>query len=280
MGDVVQALVAKAHPWVVNGLVVAIGLLTLGGLGWTVSLALRKIQASFAKEEKFVQYLEERYTLAKYSTELWELYNQSTNVTAIAAQLLSDAAGVLHHALTGRDDSEGPVTDVSTLTAAIAYSIKHYAREVHRCAVWVPADDTPTELKIYACTAEFTDQEVRSRRLPIERSIAGTVFRTGKIRVSGKAQEEPDWDPSPNPRHRYRSVMAAPVTVGERIEAVITVDAKEENAFRPEDQEVVKLYAALASILILGERTMGLGEKEVASSDGQGQSRTRQEPAE
>ncbi|HID88810.1 MAG TPA: GAF domain-containing protein, partial [Anaerolineae bacterium] len=79
--------------------------------------------------------------------------------------------------------------------------------------------------------------------LPMEKSVCGQVFQTGKPLYIGDVREIPFYHEGAS---EVRSELAVPVRVGDRVIGVLNVESREVNAF---DEEDIAFYTAIAGQL-------------------------------
>ncbi len=100
----------------------------------------------------------------------------------------------------------------------LASDVKQHAGERHRCGLWIVDGN---ELVLVYASAGFPESYVRSRRLSIERSLAGKTHRRKESFKYDDVTREDDWERNPNSNSNYTALISIPI--GEW--GVLTIDA-------------------------------------------------------
>ncbi|HEX6990226.1 MAG TPA: GAF domain-containing protein [Bacillota bacterium] len=122
----------------------------------------------------------------------------------------------------------------------IPLDVKVRPDDMHRVGLWMELEDGWLTLAV--ASAGFPAGYLYNRRLHINESIAGRVYRKGREEVVADVSEDPDYAPNPDATHRYTALVLLPIEYNERTAAVLTVDGKA--PFTEHQIAVCRAYAA------------------------------------
>lgn len=150
-----------------------------------------------------------------------------------------------------RDKEAGVRSGAEQYLRVVAHSVtedlRAYIDEVHRSGVWV-CDANGHVLKMVASSG-FSREQERSIQLSVGESVAGTVLRTGKPRLSGNARAEPDYQYVCDSSD-FTSLICVPIRAQKGIMGVLTVDGRKEDSFDQHDVLVAQAYASVAGLYL------------------------------
>ncbi len=98
--------------------------------------------------------------------------------------------------------------------------------------------------------------EIMTRRFQPDKGLIGWVFKHGESLVLDTAMDDPRFAPARDPQDRPRSMLVAPIKVGDQTIGVISADQDEFGWFGENEQRLVDALALQAGIAI--ERAQGL----------------------
>ncbi len=265
IAEVLVALVEKSHPVVANIIVLAIGAVIVLWIFKAYTVLKNNLMGQKAIQELIDQ--QRAYTeLSKEKDDLTQRINQASSQLSGLKITCAELENILLSF--GRfDDMLSQKIDrfFNSISERLTSDLKSNPGEIHRCAIWGPFNSH--QLVAVAASSAFSEIELYDKTLPIETSSAGRCFKTGKLRVSNPLTDE-NFYRTPNSNDDIKSLVCAPLVFGKVIWGVLTVDAKEEDAFTKEDIKLIETYTELATmaytILIAGRREYS---EEVACSD-------------
>lgn len=183
-----------------------------------------------------------RATVATQAVQINQLQQQSQNKSGIAALRellqLSDIVGVTVGQTPYRALLDGIVNAARKIFDAGAASI-------------LLVDHDTNELVFQAATGGGDD--VLNMRFPAYQGIAGWVVMTGEPIAVGDVRRDPRWakDFAKSTGYIPKSIMAAPLIVGEDVEGVLEVLDKANSAsFGLDDMDLLGLFARPAAIAV------------------------------
>lgn len=119
----------------------------------------------------------------------------------------------------------------------------------HRCAVFIVDNSDYSKLMIFeACGYSLEGKE--KLRLDINNSMAGEVFRTGKLKYSGDITKEKSFNPHPRATKKYYSLLCAPIKVRDQVIGVLSLDGSEKDCFTQDDVDYVRIFSNLLAIIM------------------------------
>jgi GAF domain-containing protein len=203
----------------------------------------------------FVSYRETH----KFKPEEVEVLISLANQAAIAiqnARLLSDAQRRVQDLEIVNSVSQiiGAKLDPQDLLQTIASQIADKLHCTH-CTLFFPQKEDG-ELLLVPQVTHGTRSEVMTRRFRLGEGLAGWVFQHGQSLVPADASEDPRFAPARERRDRPRSMLVAPVKVGDHTIGVISADQDEYGWFSENDRRLVDAVAQQAGIAI--QRATGL----------------------
>lgn len=264
MEDFFKELIGKAHPLVVDFILIVIGVVVIVWI-WSMIQTLKHNTAVYATSDKLIQLQNEYNQLNNNNNILRSKYSQSRATINGIRRTYSELKYILYLFSVGSDIKENSQELLRSITERVANDIKYNAGEIHRCAIWFNLDDL--NLAIAAASSGFPEHYRFQKSLDIDRSIAGRVYRTKTTINSGNVRNDRDYVPNPSSTSRYYSMICAPLVFGNFCFGVITVDGKEENAFLDEDVETIETYAEIVSMLQLMTVVSTDGEEEDEVAD-------------
>lgn len=243
---VIKEFINKADQSVVTDIVKFIGIVVVIALVIIVVIIVRKLIKSINKGEKYGDLQVKLKELSSKYEKLIGVYENCTNTVIIISQYLYDISILIHK----HYNKENINVDLNKMIEAIIYSlptiIKSIGGENHRVFVWEPDVSKNNLYNIYSSTNSLLKEP-----LPINNSFAGIVFSTGNQRYSENIKEEKDYLAHPNSKYKYKSLLGIPIKWEDITIAVLTVDAKRENAFSDEDIESICTFGVMLSICLL-----------------------------
>lgn len=133
----------------------------------------------------------------------------------------------------------------------------------HRCAVFVPTAEG-TSLRVHTAFGYRRESEGKIR-LAIPNSAAGWAFQTRQTYYCKDTEKDPRWTRLPDQRHAYRSILCLPIVAGNHCFGILNIDAIEAEAFTPDDQTYLEMFAYHLASLLAMERGLKLGSEEGGS---------------
>jgi putative methionine-R-sulfoxide reductase with GAF domain len=131
----------------------------------------------------------------------------------------------------------------------IPLALKSMKNIRHRCAVFIVDNSDYSKLMIFeGCGYSLDGKE--KLRLEINNSMAGEVFRTGKIKYSGDVSKEKSFKPHPKATKKYRSLLCVPVIVRDQVIGVLSLDGSEKDCFTQDDIDYVRIFSNLLAIIM------------------------------
>ena len=107
-------------------------------------------------------------------------------------------------------------------------------------------EEATKSLSVYASRGLSVD--IQGLRFRLGQGITGWVAKHGKARIVSNANEEKDYV---SLRPELLSELAVPMCLQEKIIGVLSVDAKKENAFTLQDQELLSIIANLTAQIFI-----------------------------
>lgn len=246
MGNAFVALVDKASPWAVNIVVLAVGIAVLVWV-WSTVTAIRKSISSQATADRLLTLQNEYNELNNENVVMKEKYNQACSIQAGIKSTHAELKYLFYEFASRQDIQPQSYGILKLITDRLSTDLKFSAGEIHRCAIWAPINDRL--LGILAASAGFPDNYRTQRFLEIDGSVAGRCFRTRNSTIIPKVSEDREFRHNPNSPHTYNSLICVPIMFGNICLGVLTVDGKEENAFKSEDIETVEIYAEMVAMV-------------------------------
>lgn len=244
--EVCLALVEKSHPVVVNIIVLAIGSVIVLWIFKAYTVLKNNLMGQKAMQE-LIDRQRAYDEISKERDLLMQRINQASSQLSGLKITCAELENIL--LFLGRLDIDALLQRVenffNSVTERLSSDIKSKPGEIHRTTIWTQID--PSTLTAIAASSAFSEIELYNKTLPIETSSAGRCFKTGKLRISDPLTDE-DFHRAPNSNDDIRSLVCVPLTFGNAIWGVLTIDAREENAFTEEDIKLVETYAELVTI--------------------------------
>jgi hypothetical protein len=125
-----------------------------------------------------------------------------------------------------------------------------------RLAVLFPADDPPVHWRM-RWAAGHRPESVRNYHHEIDETLAGIAFRRGDYVERGNVRDDPDFRPNPRETRPFKSLVAVPLRVEERIVGAFSVVSTVENAFESTDIAFIKVIGALLDVILAAEHDAG-----------------------
>ena len=145
--------------------------------------------------------------------------------------------------------------DIQSLLETIVSQIANRLNCTH-CTIFFLQKEKGELLLVPQETHGVRREQILTRRFKPGKGLAGKVFQEGKSRLLKDARKDPDFSPAREAQNRPRSMLVAPVKVGERTIGVISADQDEYGWFSENDLRLVDALARQAGIAI--ERARGL----------------------
>jgi|GEM_PF-3424326 len=246
MYEMLLALINRTSLWVVNLIMLAVGAAVLVWV-WSAITVLRRNVTVHATADRIISLQEENQRFKAGLHQLEEKYGHSLAVMAGVKSVFAELKYLLD-LFAGGGDVRDQAGGILKLTLdRISTDLKFSPGELHRCALWLDMDGR--RLGMYVASAGFADYQRNHRVLEIDRSAAGRCFRTRTSRYSPNVNKDEDFFHRPGTTHRYLSLICVPLVLGELCLGVISVDGREEEAFRAEDVEMVEAYGEMAAVI-------------------------------
>jgi len=128
--------------------------------------------------------------------------------------------------------------------------------ECTHCTIFLSQEEDGELLLVPRVTNGERSEQIMRRRFKPGEGLAGLVFKEGKSLVFDDARKSPGFAPATDPQERPRSMLVAPVKVGDQKIGVISADQDEYGWFSESDRRLVDALARHAGIAI--ERATGL----------------------
>lgn len=248
LGKIIEELAKLANPWVVNGLFLIIGFIGIIWLIMMYKITIKKYKRFSDTEEEYIKIVKEHKELGEYYLFLDDKYNiarKRINHIKRLAEMETDMMSLFF--------KKGSIDDkVKKLLSLIAYSIERgflNPADDNRIGIWKSADN---EEELYMCKGVgFKLGGEREKTLKINDSIAGGVYIRQKTRYCEDVTTEHDFRINPDSSYDIRSMVGVPILAGQECLGVLTIDSRKENAFSPEDIDILELYTNFLAIVIL-----------------------------
>ena len=121
-----------------------------------------------------------------------------------------------------------------------------------------PDWDNPSLLRVAWGSGTYPEAEI-GNRIPINRSLAGSVYRTGRAIALADSWEDPRTFHRPERRFPFRSVVMHPVQVGEKVVGVLVFGRTTVSPFSEYEQQLAGLVAnELATALAVVQHRQSL----------------------
>jgi two-component system NtrC family sensor kinase len=124
------------------------------------------------------------------------------------------------------------------------------------CTIFFPQKEKDELLLVPRVVKGISSEHIKSRRFKPGEGLVGWVFQHGESLVLDDAREDPRFAPARVKEDQPRSMLVAPVKVGDRTIGVISADQDEFGWFSESDRRLVDALALQAGIAI--ERARGL----------------------
>ncbi|MCO5176566.1 MAG: GAF domain-containing sensor histidine kinase [Thermomicrobiales bacterium] len=115
------------------------------------------------------------------------------------------------------------------------------------------ADETGEHLRLIASSGEL-DSEDSNPAVPVETTLAGLSYRSGRPVISNDVAADPRGDQYAQSRQQTRSLLSVPLTVRGTATGVLTISNISDRAFEESDAEILGLFADHAAIAIENAR--------------------------
>jgi GAF domain-containing protein len=142
----------------------------------------------------------------------------------------------------------GTKLDTQDLLKAIASQIADKLNCAH-CTLFFPQKEKD-ELLLAPQVTHGVHEEIMTRRFKLGEGLAGWVFQHGESLVLPDAKQDPRFSPARYPKDRPRSILVAPIKVGDQTIGVISADQDEFGWFSESDRRLVDALARQAGIAI------------------------------
>lgn len=145
----------------------------------------------------------------------------------------------------------------------LALDLKMRPDDMHRVGLWMELEDG--WLTLTAASTGFPAGYLYNRRLHVDESIAGRVYRRGREEVIADVAGDPDYAPNPEAVHGYTAMVLLPIAYNNSTAAVLTADGKA--PFTEHQISVCRAYAALITY-VFGLLADALGTIETLEGSG------------
>lgn len=115
------------------------------------------------------------------------------------------------------------------------------------------ADETGEHLRLIASSGDI-DNEDSNPAVPVETTLAGLSYRSGRPVISNDVAADPRSDQYAQPRQQTRSLLSVPLTVRGTATGVLTISNISDHAFEESDAEILGLFADHAAVAIENAR--------------------------
>jgi GAF domain-containing protein/signal transduction histidine kinase len=150
----------------------------------------------------------------------------------------------------------GTKLDTQDLLQAIVSQIADQLKCIH-CTLFFPQKEKGELLLVPQVTNGLREEQTMTRRFKPGEGLVGWVFQHGESLVLPDAREDPRFSPARLDPDRPRSMLVAPVKVGDQTIGVISADQDEFGWFSESDRRLVDALARQVGIAI--ERATALG---------------------
>lgn len=115
------------------------------------------------------------------------------------------------------------------------------------------ADETGEHLRLIASSGDI-DNEDSNPAVPVETTLAGLSYRSGRPVISNDVAADPRSDQYARSRQQTRSLLSVPLTVRGTATGVLTISNISDHAFEESDAEILGLFADHAAVAIENAR--------------------------
>lgn len=115
------------------------------------------------------------------------------------------------------------------------------------------ADETGEHLRLIASSGDI-DNEDSNPAVPVETTLAGLSYRSGRPVISNDVAADPRSDQYAQSRQQTRSLLSVPLTVRGTATGVLTISNISDHAFEESDAEILGLFADHAAVAIENAR--------------------------
>jgi putative methionine-R-sulfoxide reductase with GAF domain len=188
---------------------VVASLLVLGGIGFSVAwlaTGARRFWEAMTLQQRTVSLTEKLSKEQEQNRILNSKAEQLTRSLENVANLLRTVAGL--DSLSGRPLITAAADLVQRAVDFTAVDVKHRPGERHRCGLWIEQDG---ELILRWASVGFPAGHVDSRKLKVDKSLAGVAFRRQKTVRWDNVFSEPDWADNPNSTNAHKALVCVPV---------------------------------------------------------------------
>jgi len=181
------------------------------------------------------------------------------------------------------EDAAGKLSRLVDLSVRLNSTLKldellnliiHTAAELLDCAnTSILLYDEKTPHLFFTATSDSDADKLKQISVPIEESLAGTVFRTNKSVIINDAANDP--------RHygavaeqtgiRVQSLLGVPMRIHERLTGVMEALNKNGGPFTSEDESLLSIIASLAAVAINNARLVQALEEALGKANEAGQ---------
>ncbi len=124
------------------------------------------------------------------------------------------------------------------------------------CTLFFPRVEPDGLMLVPEVTHGVSSKQIMTRRFKAGEGLAGWVFQHGESLVLDNAMDDPRFSPAGEKQKRPRSMLIAPVKVGDKTIGVLSADQEGFGWFSESDRRLVDALARQAGIAI--ERALGL----------------------
>jgi GAF domain-containing protein len=175
-------------------------------------------------------------------------------------RLLTEALESIQQAIGNEEDTWDLDALVQRGVLGPARGLLVRAREEDvRLAVLVPADSPPTQWRMRWAEGH-RPESVTNYQHEIDKTLAGIAFRRGDYVERGDVRADDDFTPNPKETRPFRSLVAVPLRVDQRIVGVLSVVSNLPHAFDEADVSFVKALGAVIDVVMAVERDSEIWE--------------------
>lgn len=250
MESVLIEIIDRLHPWVINGIGIAIAGVLVFGIG-SILHTWKKVSEDFrnviSREDRLLKVTEqldnEKTTRGQYENMAFQLQTAIDRLCHCMEEVQAFRSKLRSQEVDGLGDVASEFRQLATrILENLATALKTRTEDNHRCGLWFVVSDG---LLMVAATSGFPASYLYTRKLGLNDSVAGRAFRKKTEEVVQDIDQDPDYTRNPESKHNYKSLLCFPIAPY----GVVTIDAK-----RPFDEaqiSIARLYVRLISSLVV-----------------------------
>ena len=136
------------------------------------------------------------------------------------------------------------------------------ANEDVRLAVLMPRNEGPDRWRM-RWTAGHRHESVRAYNQEIDSTMAGLAYRRGELVKSEDVRADERFQANPRETRPFRSLVAIPLQVEDRVVGALSVVSTREGAFAARDISFIQVVAAVVDVLLADEHDILRIEREL-----------------